>query len=391
MAIRCFTCASVARLVILAVLVVLVNSGCSTDGGAAGATEAVIDSALPVEVATVTRRSIGASYSGVATLEAESAAQVTAKVSGVLLKLMVEEGDRVKAGQTLAQLDDDAPRLNLLKVESSVKKLENDYRRASEMFERQLLSAEQNDKIRYELETQRATRDLARLELSYTRIVAPISGVITKRMVKVGNFIQINQSLFQIDNFDPLLAVLNVPERQLNTLAVGQTVAMQVDALPGEQFSGRIQRISPVIDAGTGTFRVTCEFRDSSNRLKSGMFGRLQIAFDRHDDALAIPRSSLVEEDGESAVFLLVAGTDAAAAQPAQLPDSKTAGKAGSDPSTTKPVPAWVAQRRVIRSGYGEADYVEVLEGLNEGDRVITVGRNAVRDGTPVQVIEEVQ
>lgn len=388
---RCFKWASVARLVILAVLVVLVNSGCSADGGAAGATDAIIDSALPVEVATVTRRSIGASYSGVATLEAESAAQVTAKVSGVLLKLMVEEGDRVKAGQTLAQLDDDAPRLNLAKVESSVKKLENDYRRASEMFDRQLLSAEQNDKIRYELETQRATRDLARLELSYTRIVAPISGVITKRMVKTGNFIQINQALFQIDNFDPLLAVLNVPERQLNTLSVGQTVAMQVDALPGEKFDGRIQRISPVIDAGTGTFRVTCEFRDSSNRLKSGMFGRLQIAFDRHDDALAIPRSSLMEEDGESAVFLLVAGVDAAAAQPPQVPDSETTGKKGNDTSKAKPVPAWVAQRRVIRSGYGESDYVEVLEGLNEGDRVITVGRNAVRDGTPVQVIEEVQ
>ena len=390
MVIRCLKWAPVARLAVLAVLVLLVSTGCGKGGGAVGATDTAVDSSLPVEVANVTRRSIGASYSGVATLEAESEAQVTAKVTGVLLKLMVEEGDRVKAGQTLAQLDDDAPRLNLAKVESSVKKLENDYRRASEMFERQLLSAEQNDKIRYELETQRATRDLARLELSYTRIVAPISGVITKRMVKVGNFIQINQSLFQIDNFDPLLAVLNVPERQLNTLAVGQTVAMQVDALPGEQFAGRIQRISPVIDAGTGTFRVTCEFRDSSNRLKSGMFGRLQIAFDRHDDALSIPRSSLMEEDGESAVYLLVAGADAAA-QPAPAPDSKATSKTGSDPSSTKPVPAWVAQRRVIRSGYGESDYVEVLEGLNEGDRVITVGRNAVRDGTPVQVIEGAQ
>jgi len=348
----------------------------------------------------VQRRSISASYSGTATLEPESEAQVAAKISGVLLKLLVEEGDQVKAGQVLAQLDDENPRLNLAKAEASLRKLENDYRRSKEMFERKLLSVEQNDKIRYDLETQRATWELARLELSYTNITAPISGVISRRMVKVGNFIQVNQALFQIDNFDPLLAVLNVPERELNTLHADQVVRLRVDSIADQAFEGHIQRISPVVDAATGTFRVTCEFRDDSRRLKSGMFGRLEVTYAQHEDVPTIPRAALIEEDGETAVFVVQSGAAAAAAEAdtakakaANAPSEKVAATdKNAEPGKDVPaIPAWVAKRRVVKVGYGDANHVEVLEGLAEGDRVITLGRSAVRDGTAVQVLEGVQ
>lgn len=386
-------CRLAARLFLLALMAGL--AACQGDNKDANAEEAA-NNAVPVEVAPVARRSISASYEGTATLEPESEAQVAAKVNGVLLKLMVEEGDRVTQGQVLAKLDDEIPRLNLAKAEAVLRKLENDFRRSQEMFERKLLSVEQNDKIRYDLETQRATYDLAKLELSYTEIVAPISGVISRRLVKVGNYIQLNQALFQIDNFDPLLAVLNVPERELSTLRAGQAVQMQVDSMPGQKFEGAIQRISPVVDAATGTFRVTCEFRDASGQLKSGMFGRLGIAFAKHDDTLAIPRSALMDEDGETAVYVVVSGASVAAAEKPESngkPDPKAKsdkGKAGKD-KTANATPAWVAKRRLVKVGYSDANYVEVNSGLEEGDRVITLGRSAVRDGTAIQVLEAVQ
>ena len=371
-------------------------ASCGGDHGGAKAEEAAADTSVPVEAVPVSRRSISASYSGTATLEPESEAQVAAKVSGVLLKLLVEEGDQVKAGQVLAKLDDENPRLNVAKAQATLRKLENDYRRSSEMFERKLLSVEQNDKIRYDLETQRATYDLARLELSYTDIVAPISGVISRRLVKVGNFIQVNQALFQIDNFDPLLAVLNVPERELNTLRAGQLVNMRVDSIPDHVFEGRIQRISPVVDSTTGTFRVTCEFRDASGRLKSGMFGRLEIVYAKHDDVLTIPRAALIEEDGETAVFQVVAGSSLSAEDKEKLikakQDEKKDDAKKAEPGKDKPpLPAFVAKRRLIKVGYGDSGYVEILDGLQEGDRVVTLGRSAVRDGTAVQVLEGVQ
>lgn len=377
-------------LLFLGLLVVLSACGGGGEGGKKTQDEA--DASVPVEAVKASRRPISASYSGTATLEADSEAQVAAKVNGALLKLYVEEGDQVKAGQLLAQLDDDNARLNLAKAEATLRKLENDFRRSNEMFERKLLSVEQNDKIRYDLDTQRATHDLARLELSYTRIVAPISGVISKRMVKVGNYIQINQALFQIDNFDPLLAVLNVPERELNTLRAQQVVQMRVDAIADQVFEGRIQRISPVVDSATGTFRVTCEFRDKSARLKSGMFGRLEISYASHDDALTIPRSALIEEDGESAVFVVVAGSSVDKDKlPSDKPTKAVAAKSDDGKKDEKKPPAWVAQRHLIKTGYGDAEYIEVLEGIAEGDRVITIGRSAVRDGTAVQVLEGVQ
>ena len=369
-------------------------ASCGGQGEGAKAEEAEVDTSVPVEAVAVSRRSISASYSGTATLEPESEAEVAAKVSGVLLKLMVEEGDQVKAGQVLARLDDENPRLNVAKARATLKKLENDFRRSSEMFERKLLSVEQNDKIRYDLETQRATFELAQLELSYTNITAPISGVISRRMVKVGNYIQVNQALFRIDNFDPLLAVLNVPERELRTLRADQKVAMQVDSIPGESFEGRIQRISPVVDAATGTFRVTCEFRDESGRLKSGMFGRLEIVYANHVDVPAIPRAALVEEDGETAVFVVVAGSSLSAEEQEKLIEAKQDKdkEKKAEPGMEKaPLPAWVAKRRLIRIGYGDANYVEVLEGLDESERVVTLGRSAVRDGTAVQLLEGVQ
>ncbi|MBX3692831.1 efflux RND transporter periplasmic adaptor subunit [Dokdonella sp.] len=343
------------------------------------------DNAVPVEAVAPARRTIDASYTGVATLEADSEAEVAAKIPGVLVKLLVEEGDSVVAGQALAQLDDEGPRLNLARAEAVLRKLENDYRRSSEMFARKLLSVEQNDKIRFDLETQRATYELARLELSHTTIRAPIGGVVARRMAKVGNYIQLNQALFRIDNFDPLLAVLNVPERELHKLQVGQVVGMRVDSIADARFEGRIQRISPVIDASNGTFRVTCEFRDAGGRLKSGMFGRLDIAWGRRQDVLTIPHAALIEEDGETAVFAVVHEEVPAA-------DAANKGKAEADSAPPKPSePAWVARRRPVRVGYADAAHVEILEGLDEGDRVITIGRAAVRDGTHVQVLEGVQ
>ncbi len=390
------------RLLLLPAFAALVLAACG--GGDAGKDdESKTDTAVPVEAVAASRRAISASYTGVATLEADSEAQVAAKINGALVAISVEEGDEVTAGQVLARLDDENPRLNLAKAEATLRKLENDYRRSSEMFERKLLSVEQNDKIRFDLETQRATYDLARLELSYTRITAPIGGVISQRMVKVGNYIQLNQALFQIVNFDPLLAVLNVPERELGTLQVGQVVGMRVDSIAEERFEGRIQRISPVVESATGTFRVTCEFRDASKRLKPGMFGRLDIAYGQHDDALTIPRPALIEEDGETAVFVVVSGAEAAAkaaaAQarsdaarpPAAKPAEKDADAKKTDDAAKKAPPAWVAERRLVKVGYGDAAHVEILEGLGDGDRVITVGRSAVRDGTSVQVLEGVQ
>ena len=309
---------------------------------------------VPVEVAKAARSEVTAAFQGTANLVPEAEADVVTKTSGVVLKINVEEGDHVVAGQVLAQLDSDRQRLAVKQSEANLNKLENDFKRQQELIGRKLISQDVFDRSRYDLDTQRAAYDIAKLELSYTEIRAPIGGVVSKRMVKVGNLIQLNQPLFKIDDFDPLEAMINVPEREMRLIAADQPVQMLVDALPDAVFTGEVARVSPVVDATTGTFRVVAQFKDASGQLRSGMFGRVRIIYDQRADVLVVPRSALVGDDKDASVFVVEDDT---------------------------------AKRRKVRLGYADGGKVEVTEGIKDGEQVVTLGQAALRDGAKVQVI----
>jgi len=186
--------------------------------------------AVPVEVAVASHRAVAASYTGTAALEPRAESQVVAKTSGVALAVLVEEGQRVSAGQPLVRLDPDRARLAVAQSEAQMRKLENNYQRAQKLVGQQMVSAADVDQLRYDLENVRAQYRLATLELSYTTVVAPISGVIASRSIKTGNFVQINTPIFRIVDNSRLEATLNVPERELATLRAGQPVTLAADA-----------------------------------------------------------------------------------------------------------------------------------------------------------------
>lgn len=310
--------------------------------------------AVPVEVARATRRAISASYSGTANLEAPGEAQVVAKTSGVMVQLLAEEGDQVHAGQVLARIDGDKVRLEAARQLAIVHKLENNYRRSQELSSQKLVSAESSDQIKYDLESARASYDLAKLELSYTNITTPISGVVAQRMVKPGNLIALNAPVFRIVNNAHLEGVLNAPEREMGRLKVGLPLRMLVDAVPGKVFEGKVDRIAPVMDASSGTFRVVCAF-DNAAELRPGMFGRIEVVYDQRQDALTVPRIALLDDEGEPAVYV---------------------------------VQGKKAQRRVVQLGFTNGEIAEIRSGVKEGDQVVTAGKVAIRDGTEVEVIE---
>ncbi len=337
---------------------------------------------IPVEAAVVSRAPMDASFTGTATLEAVAEADVVAKTSGVLLKISAEEGMQVTQGQVLAQLDDRDARAEMEQSGALMRKAKANYDYAKRSITRHLIPQRDYDQARYEYESQRAAYQGARVRLSYTRIIAPIAGVISRREVKLGNPVKQNDKLFHIVDMRPLQAVLNVPESELGTLKVDQTVGLAVDALPGRHFEGKVARVAPVIDAGTGTFRVTTEFSDPDGSLRPGMFARLRIVHDRRRDALVIPRSALVEEDGETAVFVVEPGEPAPVSMPKPMPGDAMAAE---HKATT---PYLVAHRRTVKLGYSSDSQVEIRDGLKPGDRVITLGRNAVRDGAAVQIID---
>ena len=338
----------------LFVAAALLLSGCGSNAGNEDKKEESAPPPVTVEAVPVAPRAMAASYSGSASLEARAESQVVAKTSGVALEVLVEEGDVVRAGQVLVRIDADRARLSLAQADVQVKKLEANFRRASELVKQQMVSVGDHDQLRYDLENARAMQRMAALELSYTSVTAPISGVVASRSIKPGNFVQINTPIIRIVDNSRLEATLNVPERDLTTLREGLPVRMQVDALPGKSFAGTVDRIAPVVDAGSGTFRVVCAFDPEDGVLQPGMFARIGIDYDSRAAALAIPRIALLEDEGEPAVYVVREGK---------------------------------AVRTAITTGYVDGGFIEVREGLAEGDRVVTAGKVALRDGSAVQVI----
>lgn len=333
---------------------VLALAACNRGGeGGAEAGEEKEAEAVAVEVAVAGRRPIAASYAGTAPLEPRAEAMVVAKTSGVALRVEAEVGDAVRAGQALARLDGAHASLRAAQTAAQMRKLESSYARSRQLAEQQLVSASDNEQLRFDLENARAANRLANLELSWTTVTAPIAGVIAERMIKPGNFVQANTPIFRIVDDSRLEATLNVPERELATLEAGLPVRLQVDALPGRSFEGTIDRISPVVDSDSGTFRVVAAF-DGGGTLKPGMFGRVVIDYDQRTDALTVPRNALLEDEGEPAVFVVRENT---------------------------------ARRVPIQLGYQDGQWAEIREGLAEGDRVVTAGKATLRDGSAVQVI----
>ena len=349
---------SAVRPALLTALVLALAAGCSNgtarekDDGDAEATT------VPVEVQPLRRAAMVAVYSGTAPIEAHEEAEVVAKVGGEVRQLLVEEGDMVVAGQVLARLDGDRLRLDLAEIEANLRKLERDYKRQLELSQRGLVAKGTAENAKYDLDALKASYDSARLELGYTEIRAPIAGVVSARYIKVGNTISPNDPAFRVTNLDPLVAYVHIPEKEYRKLAPGQSAEVVVDALGGERFTGLISRVSPTVDPKTGTFRARIEVPDTTRRLKPGMFARVNIVYERHENALQLPRTSIVDADGGQSVFVVVKDK---------------------------------AEQRSIRTGLANNGWVEVLEGLQGDERVVVVGQAGLKTGTAVKVVDELR
>lgn len=309
---------------------------------------------IPVETRVPVRGDISAVYSGTAPIEALAQADVIAKVAGEVRQLLAEEGDEVESGEILARLDGDRLRLELEESQARLRKLERDFKRNKDLRDKGLISDGDFEKIQYELEALQASNNLARLELDYTGIRAPIGGVVSERYIKIGNTIKVGDPVFRVTSLDPLVAYLHIPEREYRRIQPGQPVRIDIDALAGEPVLANVTRVSPIVDAATGTFKATIEISDPQRRIKPGMFGRMSIVYDRHENVLQVPRSAVVEESGISSVFV--------------VEDN-------------------VAIRRVVQTGFSANGLVEITNGLADDDNVITVGQIGIKPDATVTVI----
>jgi len=345
----------------LLILLCFVQVACNSEGQSkdksSGTVAEAQDStlAIPVEIATAERGDISAFYSNTATLEAEVEAEVVAKVRGIVQHIDVEEGEYVQEGDVLLQLEDEQLEIEVLRARATMNKLKNEYERNKKLFNKKLISAEAFENGRFEYESQKAAYELAALDLRNTKIRTPIEGIVSERLIKRGTTVDQNQGVFRITDFSPLLAVLHVPEHEMSKIETAQTALIRVDARPDEQFEGYVQRISPVVDPETGTFKVTVAVEDETRRLRPGMFARIHIVYDSHQNAILIPKQAIVQEDTEEFVFTINNN---------------------------------VAYKKPVKTGYVNNNATEILHGLDSGDQVVTIGHTSLQDSSRVDVVQ---
>jgi membrane fusion protein (multidrug efflux system) len=363
-------------LLVLALFLTLGATGCVGNGDAAetdrdedameadGSEEAVAEEsgdefadegeeAVPVEVAVLSLGPIESVLKASATLEAESQVKVFSEASRQVVELLVEEGDRVRKGQVLLRLQSAEQKTNLSKVQNELTKAEREYARQQRLFKDQLISEEMFNNSTFELEQLQLSLVESERQLSYTTVRAPIGGAITGRLVNLGDQISIGQHLFDIVDFESLVARIYVPEKNLLILKAGLPARISTPASLQKDYRGRVDRIAPIIDAASGTVKVTVAIGGQPG-LRPGMYVDVELVTDTRDTALLVPKKALVYDEEQMFVYRVEA-----------------------DGTATK---------IAITPLLSNREFVFPMDGLEVGDQVIVAGQIGLKDGAKVSL-----
>jgi RND family efflux transporter MFP subunit len=306
---------------------------------------------------------------------------VAPKVGGRLVELRVDLGDAVKVGQLIARLEDgelsqqvrraeaalQVSRAAVAQREAELDNLKMEAERHQSLERDGIISSQQSAQIqtqvrvgeaqvelsRAQMEESEATLEELRIRLSQTDIFAPISGVVARRYVDAGALLSANDPVVLIINLTRMVTVVNIPERQVFRVQVNDEAKVSVDALGGEETTGRVVRISPLLDAQTRTAAVEIEIPNPEGHLKGEMFARVDLNLTLQREAIFIPRQALVYRSAEPGVF--VVDSDVARFQP-------------------------------VRIGAADGDRIEAMEGLEPGQIIVTRGANLLQNGDRIQI-----
>jgi RND family efflux transporter MFP subunit len=336
---------------------------------------------LTVEIAAAKRASISAELTVVGNLIGETTVSVAPRAAGRLEEVTVRLGDQVRRGQRIAKIEDfelvqqikqqeaaqEVSQATIRQREADLALAKLNLDRARNLFERQIQSKQilddtdsrhqsaqaQLDLARAQAQQSKARLDELQINLGNTIITSPVNGFVSRRLADPGASVGQNAPVVEVVDISRVRLIANVVEKDLKQLQSGDTTRVQVDAFPGETFTGRIARVSPVLDQATRTAPIEVEIANPTYRLKPGMYARVGITLDTKKDALVVPANALVDLGGRRGVF---------------MPLSET------------------AVFRAVQVGTEQGDIVEILGGLQEGNEVSTTGAGQLRDGDRIVI-----
>jgi RND family efflux transporter MFP subunit len=346
----------------------------------------VVEQKPIVKVTKVKRGDISVPILSTGTLFPAFESKIGPKTSGTVEVVNVDEGDQVKKGQRLAQLDQKSLLIAIRQCQATVRvaeaqlkeaelkelNLRREKERLANLFEKNVISRQRYDDIdtahsmaltrmeliRAQILSARENLAMAEQKLRDTRIVSPFSGLIVKRFINQGEYVTTMppSPLFLVMNIDEVEMEVGLPEVHLANIAIGNPVEIIVDTYPGITFKGKISTINPMVDPISRAFKVKVRIPNGDHRLKPGMFARVKIYPKIHRDALIVPFKSVVRRGGNTAVFI-----------------------ADGD----------IVSLRAVTEGITNEREIEIIDGLQEGEEVVIEGHYGMADRTKVRVLRD--
>jgi len=301
------------------------------------------------------------------TLKPDEEVIVSSEVDGIVKNIYVEEGSPVTSGMLLVQINETDYRLDWQRSEAAMKQAraslvntQSEYKRKEALYKEELITKQQFDDVstrvalaQAELERSKATLAISRERLTRTRIYSPLRGAVKEKKVSIGNYVRNGTPLLQLIKTDPIKLNFTVAEKDMAGLKIGQEVAFTVDAFSDRQFKGRVNLIYPNIEERTRTLQAEAIVPNSSQILKPGSFARIFIYNRPPHLAVLAPLTSLMYDSGIIRIYI-----------------------ANGD----------VARERIVKIGNKYGEYVEIVEGLKEGELIVVAGQNNLSEGVKLNV-----
>lgn len=309
---------------------------------------------MPVEAVVAAGESLSREAIALGTLISNESVTVSSEIAGRIAKIGFDEGQPVKAGSLLFQLDDRVLKAELHQARANLELARRNSERAAELHSRKLASARERDEASANLALAEATLELAQARLQRATIVAPFDGITGLRKVSPGDYVNPGQELVNLESINPLKVEFRLAEIALPALSVGQGLDVKVDAYPGEKFAGEVYAIDPKLDVANRSIGLRALVPNGDARLRPGLFAQVNLRFASKADAILVPEQAIMPRGDQAFVYVIEDGK---------------------------------AAMRPVKTGLRRGGRVELLDGVGAGDTVITAGTQKIGPGSPVMAI----
>ncbi|MCP4598158.1 efflux RND transporter periplasmic adaptor subunit [Neptuniibacter sp.] len=309
---------------------------------------------LPAEVITVKTQTLDKTISAVGNLRAKEAIMLRPEQSGRIDNILFTEGEQVKQGTPLFKLDSSIYLAELKEAQAKVQLSRTDYERAKSLLKKRVGSEQERDSTLAQLRVDQAQEALAQARLDKMTINAPFTGYAGLRLVSPGDYVNQGQDLVELTDISSLKLDFRVPEIYLSVLQPGRELEVQVDALPGQVIKGNVYAVAPTSDSNAHNIEIRATIPNKNGLLRPGLFAQVDLLVEQ-TTSVVIPEQAIIPQDGKFLVMTVSAE------------------------NTVQMIPVTMGQRR--------PGVVQIIEGLNEGDVLITAGQIKLFPGMPITPI----